>query len=127
MGLTHNESSRYQQLAAMPAFRWVHKASPVAGIDRGAGKSVLAFAPGPFSKIRFIAFPQLAMKKPRSNSAEAAVAALVNVAKGPIHPPAHVRLREGDEPFWLGVVCARARGLTQYVARSDVFAALCPA
>ena len=53
------------------------------------------------------------MKKPRSNSAEAAVAALVNVAKGPIHPPAHVRLREGDEPFWLGVVCARARALRE--------------
>lgn len=39
----------------------------------------------------------------------AAVAAMLNAAKGAIVCPAHVRLREGDQPFWDGVVCARAR------------------
>lgn len=34
---------------------------------------------------------------------------MVDVAKGPIQPPAHVRLRAGDLPFWQGVLCARAR------------------
>lgn len=48
-------------------------------------------------------------KRVRADSAEAAVQALVSVAKGPIVPPKHVRLREGDLPFWEGVLCARAR------------------
>lgn len=48
-------------------------------------------------------------KRIPANSAEAAVTAMVNVAKGPPACPAHVRLRPGDEPFWDGVVCARAR------------------
>jgi hypothetical protein len=48
-------------------------------------------------------------KRTPANSAEAAVTALVNAAKGDIPPPAHVRLREGDGPFWAGVIRARAR------------------
>lgn len=35
--------------------------------------------------------------------------AAVDVAKGPIEVPAHVRLRDGDRPFWDGILRARAR------------------
>jgi len=49
------------------------------------------------------------MKKPKSDSAAAAVKAMVDAAKGPPELPAHVRLRPEDQPFWDGVVCARAR------------------
>lgn len=38
-----------------------------------------------------------------------AVKAMVDAAKGAIDPPKHVRLRDGDRPFWDGVVGARAR------------------
>lgn len=48
-------------------------------------------------------------KRVRATSAEAAVKAMVDAAKGPPDVPAHVRLREGDEPFWRGVIGARAR------------------
>ena len=34
---------------------------------------------------------------------------MVSAAKGPPKVPAHVKLREGDQPFWDGVLCARAR------------------
>ncbi len=34
---------------------------------------------------------------------------MVDASKGPINPPAHVKLREQDRPFWDGVVRARAR------------------
>jgi hypothetical protein len=34
---------------------------------------------------------------------------MVNAAKDDLQPPAHVRLRDGDGPFWAGVVRARAR------------------
>jgi hypothetical protein len=34
---------------------------------------------------------------------------MLNAAKGPIKVPAHVRLRDGDEPFWIGILRARAR------------------
>ena len=34
---------------------------------------------------------------------------MVDAAKPPIDPPAHVRLRDGDRPFWDGIVRARAR------------------
>ena len=34
---------------------------------------------------------------------------MVDAAKGALKPPAHVKLRDGDKPFWDGVVCARAR------------------
>ena len=49
------------------------------------------------------------MKRKPSNTAEAAVRAAVNAAKPPLQPPAHCRLREGDEPFWRDVISARAR------------------
>lgn len=34
---------------------------------------------------------------------------MVDAAKGPPEVPAHVRLRDGDRPFWDGVIRARAR------------------
>lgn len=34
---------------------------------------------------------------------------MVDAAKELIQPPAHVKLRDGDRPFWDGIVCARAR------------------
>jgi hypothetical protein len=49
------------------------------------------------------------MKRTRATSAESAVKAMVNAAKGDLQPPEHVKLREGDAPFWTGVVRARAR------------------
>ena len=49
------------------------------------------------------------MKRNRSDSAASAVNAMVSAAKGPPKVPAHVKLREGDQPFWDGVLCARAR------------------
>nr|AER23961.1 terminase small subunit [Variovorax sp. HH01] len=49
------------------------------------------------------------MKRTRATSAESAVKAMVNAAKGDLQPPAHVKLREGDAPFWAAVVRARAR------------------
>lgn len=49
------------------------------------------------------------MKKARSDSATAAVDAARAVADGPLEPPAHIVLRDGDRPFWLAVVSARAR------------------
>lgn len=49
------------------------------------------------------------MKRTRADSAESAVKAMVNAAKGDLQPPAHVKLRDGDEPFWAAVVRARAR------------------
>lgn len=48
------------------------------------------------------------MKRTRSDSAAAAVAAAAAVGK-PIDPPAHVKLRAGDRPFWDSLVSARAR------------------
>lgn len=49
------------------------------------------------------------MKRQRSDSASAAVKAAQGASAGPIEPPAHVALRDGDRPFWDSVVCARAR------------------
>lgn len=48
-------------------------------------------------------------KRTRSDSAASAVKAMLNAAKEDLRPPGHVRLRNGDEPFWVGVVRARAR------------------
>lgn len=48
------------------------------------------------------------MKKTRSDSSESAIKAMLNAAKGVPAPPAHCHLREGDLPFWIGVVRARA-------------------
>ena len=49
------------------------------------------------------------MKRTRTDSADSAVKAMIDAAKGQIGPPAHVRLRERDLPFWAGIVRARAR------------------
>jgi len=48
-------------------------------------------------------------KRTRADSAAAAVKAMVDAAKDDIQPPAHVKLRDGDDIFWQGVVRARAR------------------
>lgn len=48
-------------------------------------------------------------KRQRSDSASAALTAHKNAALGPLKPPAHVVLREGDLPFWNAIVQARAR------------------
>lgn len=48
-------------------------------------------------------------RRNRSDSASAAVRAAQAVALGPLNPPAHVALREGDRPFWDAIVTSRAR------------------
>lgn len=48
-------------------------------------------------------------KRRRSDSAAAAIAAAQAVALGPLDPPEHVTLRDGDRPFWDTVMKARAR------------------
>ena len=48
-------------------------------------------------------------RRKRSDSVAAAVAAHQAVALGPLPPPAHVTLREGDLAFWDGIMLARAR------------------
>lgn len=48
-------------------------------------------------------------KRNRSDSAAAAVRAAQAAALGPIDPPEHVALREGDRPFWNAIVTARTR------------------
>ena len=48
-------------------------------------------------------------KRLPSHSAAVAIKAMVNAAKGPIEVPAHVRLRDGDVPFWTGILASRAR------------------
>lgn len=50
-----------------------------------------------------------ASKRNRSDSASAAVRAAQAVALGPLDPPAHVALRNGDRPFWDAIVTSRAR------------------
>jgi hypothetical protein len=49
------------------------------------------------------------MKRNRSDSAASAVKAMVNAALPDLELPQHVKLREGDLPFWDGVLRARAR------------------
>lgn len=44
-----------------------------------------------------------------ANSAANAVKAMLDAAKADLRPPGHVKLRDGDEPFWVGVVRARTR------------------
>lgn len=48
------------------------------------------------------------MKRTRSDSAAAAIRA-AQVADLPLMPPAHIKLRDGDLPYWESVVRARAR------------------
>jgi len=49
------------------------------------------------------------MKRARSDSASSAVKAMVNAALPQLELPGHVKLRDGDRPFWDGVLRARAR------------------
>lgn len=49
------------------------------------------------------------MKRTRSDSAASAVLAMEAAAEPLPSAPKHVRLREGDRPFWDGIVRARAR------------------
>ena len=48
-------------------------------------------------------------RRKRSDSAAAAVVAAQSAALGPLNPPAHITLRDGDRPFWDAVVKSRAR------------------
>lgn len=52
---------------------------------------------------------KLAPKRNRSDSISAAVRASQAAALGPLDPPGHVTLREGDRPFWDAIVTSRAR------------------
>ena len=52
------------------------------------------------------------MKKPRRQpvtSIEQTIKLIGDVAKGPPEPPAHVKLRPWDMPFWDGIIAQRAR------------------
>jgi hypothetical protein len=49
------------------------------------------------------------MKRSRSDSAAAAVAAAQAAAEGPLRPPAQVVLRDVDMPYWDAIILARAR------------------
>lgn len=48
------------------------------------------------------------IKTMRSDSISAGVAAAQAASLGPIKPPAHIRLREIDIPYWNSIVLARA-------------------
>jgi len=48
-------------------------------------------------------------RRPRSDSAKAAVQAAQNAALGPLEPPPYVTLREQDKPHWQAIMKARAR------------------
>jgi hypothetical protein len=48
-------------------------------------------------------------KKQRVDTVSGAVSAMSDALAGPIEPPAHVRLRDGDRAFWDAIVTARAR------------------
>jgi hypothetical protein len=48
-----------------------------------------------------------AAKKSRADSAASAVTAMLNASKATVQPPEHCTMRNGDEPFWVGVIHAR--------------------
>lgn len=48
-------------------------------------------------------------RRKRSDSAAAAIVAAQNAALGPLDPPGHVTLRNGDRPFWDAIIKSRAR------------------
>lgn len=52
---------------------------------------------------------KIAPKRNRSDSTAAAIRAAQAVALGPLPPPDHVCLRDGDLPYWNCIVTARAR------------------
>jgi hypothetical protein len=76
---------------------------------RGGSKVPNFFARTPAAQVGFIAIPQNAMKRTRSDSAASAVKAMLDAAQGVLDAPTHVKLREGDKAFWDGIVRARAR------------------
>jgi len=49
------------------------------------------------------------MKMKPANTAESAIKAMVDAAKGAPSIPSHVRIRPADRPFWDGILSARAR------------------
>lgn len=51
----------------------------------------------------------MATKRPRSDSAAAAIKAMANAAKAEIQPPPYVVLTESAKPYWVGIMGARAR------------------
>ena len=48
-------------------------------------------------------------RQQKSDTIAGLIDAMANAAAPPPEPPAHVRLRDGDRPFWEGVIRARAR------------------
>lgn len=48
-------------------------------------------------------------RKQRIDTAAGAIKTMEAATAGPIEPPAHVRLRDGDRPFWDSIVSARPR------------------
>lgn len=60
-------------------------------------------------------------RKPRSDSAQAAIEAALAAASDLPQPPAHVRLRDEDWAFWDGIVRAKARA--EWIAVELVVAA----
>src|SRR5688500_10280803 len=48
-------------------------------------------------------------RRPRSDSITAALKAMTNAGMPDIEPPPHCTLRDGDRPFWAGIMQARAR------------------
>lgn len=48
------------------------------------------------------------MARKRADSITQAVTATQAAISGPIHPPAHIKLRDCDYPFWDAIVLARA-------------------
>lgn len=48
------------------------------------------------------------MPRKRADSTTQAVTATQAAISGPIQPPAHIKLREGDLPFWEAIILARA-------------------
>lgn len=48
-------------------------------------------------------------KRMPSNTVTSQIRAMVNAAAPEIEPPAHVRLRDKDRPFWSGIMASRAR------------------
>lgn len=48
-------------------------------------------------------------KRAPSNTVDSQIRAMVNAAAPEFEPPAHVRLREKDRPFWSSIMASRAR------------------
>lgn len=55
------------------------------------------------------------MRKLRCDSAAGAVRAAQAAALGPLDPPDHVHLRDGDRPFWDAIILARARDTWTFI------------